>query len=325
MTPARLVALGIVLLGASITAGCAPSTTNEARHRSADALTPPSAAPGTTSPSATLAPAPCGNREASLSPDSTIAPDSYMAEIREMGRLTVGVDQDTRPFGFRDPRTGKIDGLDVDLLRAVARSIFDVPAGEPIDDKIDFRAISTSERISAVARGDVDIVASLITATCERQRAAGLSSVYYRAQQDVLVRNGDAITSIEDLAGKRVCAAAGSTSLVQFRRLVPTARMHPVAARTDCLVALQDGVVDAITADDTILLGFRDQDANTQVLGTSNLSDEPYVLAVAKGHPEFVRFVNAVLQRMREGELQGLYQRWLGADAPPVPEPTYQG
>src|SRR5262245_27487431 len=239
MTTRRSIALGSVLLTTMIAAGCA-STTDGANIRSTGVLAAPAAkvTPTTTSPAA-----PECNREASLAPDATIAPTSYMEKIRANGILKVGVDQNTQLFGFRDRATGSPAGLDVDLLRAVARAIFNVPDGQPIDDKIDFRAVTTSQRLPAVEHGDVDIVASLITATCARQRDAGLSTVYYLAHQDVLSRDGDRFSTLQDFAGKKVCATTGSTSLEQFKQLVPTAKMRAVAARTDCLVALEDGTV----------------------------------------------------------------------------------
>jgi polar amino acid transport system substrate-binding protein len=302
-------------------AGCASSPTRGALHQSTESLAAPRPEPAPTT--TTMAPTTCDNREASLTPDGTIAAGSWMAKVRDRGYLIVGVDQNTQLFGFRNLRTGAIDGLDVDLLRAVARAIFDVPLGAPVDDKIDFRAVTTGQRLSAVASGDVDIVASLITATCDRQQQAGLSSVYFRAAQEVLVRDAS-IRNVDDLAGRKVCATKGSTSYDQFHALVPKARMVGVPVRTDCLVALQDARVDAITADSTILAGFHRQDPTTTILGRP-LSDEPYVIAVSKDHPEFVRFVNSVLQEMREdGELATLYVKWLGSEAPPVPDATYR-
>ena len=67
---------------------------------------------------------------------------------------------------------------------------------------------------------------------------------------------------------------------------------------TDCLVLLQQGDVAAISTDDSILDGLAAQDPWTKLIGPP-LTDEPYGLAIAKQHPEFVRFVNAVLQQLR--------------------------
>jgi polar amino acid transport system substrate-binding protein len=93
-----------------------------------------------------------------------------------------------------------------------------------------------------------------------------------------------------------------------------------VDQRTDCLVALQEGRVAAISSDDAILLGFKAQDPNTKIVGP-RLADEPYGMAINRGHPEFVRFVNGVLERLRDdGRWKAIHRRWLGPFAPtPAP------
>src|SRR5207344_1381306 len=88
---------------------------------------------------------------------------------------------------------------------------------------IELRAVTTAQRLDAVESGAVDLVASQITVTCARRALVDLSTVYYQAHQKVLVRSGDSIESVADLAGRRVCATTGSTSLDNMRRLVPKA------------------------------------------------------------------------------------------------------
>ena len=134
--------------------------------------------------------------------------------------------------------------------------------------------------------------------TCDRWQDVDFSSVYYLAHQKVLVRSGSGITGVTDLNGKRVCATFGSTSIVNIQTIAPKAGLYGVNTRADCLVALQEGKIDAISTDDTILEGLHAQDPTTEVL-EQPLTDEPYGMATAKGHPEFVRFVNAVLERIR--------------------------
>ncbi len=75
-------------------------------------------------------------------------------------------------------------------------------------------------------------------------------------------------------------------------------------------MALQDGEVDAITSDDTILKSFQAQEEenDTRLLGQP-LEDEPYAIAMPKGHEDLVRFVNDVLDHMRDdGSLEALYR-----------------
>lgn len=303
---ARIALAGALV--AAVMAGCStPSEHADDAARTA-LRQPPTTVPA---PTTTTAAPPCVP-EASRSPLRPLpAPHrmpsgTQLAKIQARGRLIVGVDQNTLLFGNRDPITGAIDGLDVALAREMARAIF----GDP--NAVELRAVTTAQRLDVVESGAVDLVASQITVTCARRALVDLSTVYYLAHQKVLVRSGDAINSVADLAGRRVCATTGSTSLDNLRRLVPKAVPVPVAARSDCLVALEEGHVDAITSDDTILLGFDIQDpVNTRIL-PDVLDDEPYGLGTSKQHPEVGRFVNGVLDAMRaDGRLEQLYLHYL--------------
>ena len=53
---------------------------------------------------------------------------------------------------------------------------------------------------------------------------------------------------------------------------------------------------------------------------------EPYAIAITKGNDDLVRFVNRVLDQMRDdGSLHQLYVDWLEGDAPAtVPLPSYR-
>jgi len=91
------------------------------------------------------------------------------------------------------------------------------------------------------------------------------------------VERGSSITDAAGLAGKRVCATAGSTSLKNLAALAtkPPPRLTQVVNQTDCLVLLQQSQVDAASTDDTILEGLAAQDPNLTLVGPS-FSKEPY-------------------------------------------------
>jgi polar amino acid transport system substrate-binding protein len=247
-----------------------------------------------------------------------VTPGSFMAKIRARGFLIAGVDQSTFHFGYLNPLDGKIEGLDIDMVRAIAAAIF----GNP--DKVEFRAISDAQRIPDVQSGAVDIVAHTMTITCDRLKQVDFSTVYFDAGQRVLVQINSPATSIAGLGGKKVCATTGSTSIANIKA-APT---HPIPVAvpywTDCLVLLQQGDVAAISTDDSILAGLAAQDPWTKIVG-SRFSNEPYGLAISQQHPDFVRFVNAVLQRLRtDGQWAASYAHWIGTPVPPPPPARYR-
>ena len=146
------------------------------------------------------------------------------------------------------------------------------------------------------------------------------------------MRSNSTAQGLTDLGGRKVCATSGSTSLTTVRTAYAKAglvtappKLVPVAYWTDCLVLLQQGDVTAISTDDSLLAGLAAQDPYTKIVGPP-LADEPYGLAISKQHPDFVRFVNAVLARLRAGgQWAASYRRWVGGRAPAPPPARYQG
>ena len=309
-TRAVLVAAALTVLAA---AGCSGDSSPLPGRPSAPAApTPAASAPAAEScnPRASLRPA------GALPAPGRMPAGSYMAKIQQRGRLVLGTSQDTLLFSSRNPFTGKVEGFDVDMGRQIAAAIF----GDP--DRIQIKVIGYDERVSSAVDGSVDLVADTMTANCARWKDVNFSSTYYEAGQKVLVSSASEAKRIEDLGGRKVCAAKGSTS---YDNIVKVAS-RPVAVDRpsfgDCLVAFQRNEVDAISTDDTILIGLAAQDPYAKVVGL-RFTQEPYGMAMSNEHPEFTRFVNAVLARNRaDGTWKSTYERWLGdfgaAPQPPV-------
>lgn len=277
-------------------------------------IPPPAAAPPPPPPAPGQPPAPPAPPVAPATPASA---GPTLATIVARGRLVVGVDQNTYLFGFRNPKTGLLEGFDVDVAREMARGIL----GDP--DKIQFQALTSAQRVPALQSGQVDMVVRSMTITCERLKDVAFSTVYFQANQRVLARTDSGIREAADLGGKRACATTGSTSVSTLLALKPAPTVYGVADWTDCLVMLQQGDVDAVSTDDSILVGLQDQDPYLRVVGAS-LSPEPYGIGLNRSAGDLVRFVNGVLDRMRtDGTWQRIYTRWLSTLGPtPAPPPA---
>jgi polar amino acid transport system substrate-binding protein len=246
-----------------------------------------------------------------------------MARVLARGYLIAGVDQSTYHFGYFNPLDGQTEGFDIDMVRAVAKAIFGNPG------KVEFKAITDDQRIPDIENGSVDIVAHTMTITCDRLKDVDFSSVYFEANTRVLVLKDSPAAGLASLGGQKVCATAGSDSATLIAGYPVTP--HPVAVTvplwTDCLVLLQQRQVAAISTDDSILAGLRAQDPFTKVVGPP-FAPQPYGLAISKQHPDFVRFVNAVLAEERaDGDWAASYVRWVsgpGTTAPAPPAANYR-
>ena len=293
--------------------------------------TPPPADDTSCDPTASLAP------PAVMPTPGQMPAGSWMAHIQDRGYLIVGVDQNTYLWGYREPTAANPTGFDIDMLDQVAEAIF----GPSYPDHIKYTIVPIADRVQDVQKGLVDIVAETMTITCDREKDVDFSTVYYLAGQAILVPNNSTITGPQDLGGKRVCAAKTSTSLQNLVALdMPKhIQLWGVNNNTDCLVMLQQGQVDAISTDDTILQGMAAQDPNMKVLTPTfsvtggrvieGESSEPYGMAISKAHPEFTSFVNGVLAEVRANETWAqIYDKWLekytGTPAPTPPPASYR-
>ena len=296
----------------------------------------PSAAPASSaspSPSTSPSPAPTGtdvvtaNCLQSYAPlDPMPAPKAMpsgttMRKIQDRGRLIAGVSADTLKLASRNPITGRIEGFDIDMLRAVSQAIFGSP------DKIELRVITAAQRLPSLQDGSVDIVARNMTITCARWDDIAFSSEYYRSGQKVMVRlgarhkSGGEITGIQDLTGQKVCAPNGSTSMDKLRTFEGVEAVG-ASTHTGCLVLFQQGAVDAITGDDTVLAGLAAQDPFVEVVQGPAFTAEPYGLGVNQDDVDFARFVNGVLADMRaDGRWKASYDTWLAEALGPAPKP----
>ena len=310
--------LPVAALLVTLIAGCG-ATTDRAleltRTALAAAAAPPPSTAGSAGPPSCLASL---HPPASLPAPGAMPTASFMATIARRGHLVAGVDQNTLLLAYLNPRDGQLEGFEIDILRQLAEAIFGDPSA------IDFKAITTAQRAPAVQNGQVDVVADAFTITCARAKLVDFTSPYFDAHQGVLVPTRSRARSMGDLRGRRVCATMGSTSIENVARhpgLIP----FPVAQRTDCLVELQEGAVDAIASDDAILRGFHVQDPYTRLVVDAR-SPAPYGMAISQAHPDFVRFVNAVIARLRaDGTWQALYAKWFGRPVPAPPTARYAG
>ncbi len=316
--------LAVVLaLGASA-CGVGPGTTDRA-------LPPLTIGTTTTAlPSTTTTVAPCTDSTASYEPLSPVpstpdaaSEDSRMKAIVERGHLVVAVDENTKYLATRNPVTGHLEGAEIDIANAIARRIF----GTADATTIQFKTVTTKEKIEFPQDDTVDLSISAISMTCERWDKVAFSSVYLTAAPTFLVRAASKIPNRDALAGKRVCVTQGSTSVdlmadinAEFeQRGAKPAVVVPVEFRTDCLLELQEGLVDAYLGHDTFLTGMKEQNPGLVSFGAGSSELQHYGIAINKNHPYFVRYVNGVLQQLRDdGELQQLLDA-VGKTVPSVP------
>jgi aspartate/glutamate/glutamine transport system substrate-binding protein len=245
----------------------------------------------------------------------TFPADSYMARIQQRGNLIVGVKYDVPPFGSLNPVTNQVEGFDADLARELARALF----GD--EKRVQLIEAVSRNRVPFLQEDKADVILSTMTITEERRREIDFSDTYYMAGQSLLVKKGSPIKGVDDLNGRTVASAQGSTSEVNVRERAPGANLLLFPAYAEALTAMLDGRADAVSTDDTILMGMILRDANLQMVG-GLFTEEPYGAGVKKGRPEFLAFVNSVFDELKaNGRWTELYKKHIAPLTGFVPEP----
>jgi ABC-type amino acid transport substrate-binding protein len=226
-----------------------------------------------------------------------------LGKIQRNGEITIGVKYDVPPFGFQNPQTEEVEGFDVDLGRYIAEELGVEPK---------FVEAISDNRIPFLERGTVDLILSTMTINQERDTEIDFSEPYYIAQGRILVPQGSDIRGLEDLNGKRVCTALGSTYEETIRERAPDADLRLVETYSECLELLQNESIDAISTDDVILTGMIIQDDTLEMVG-NRLTIEPYGVGIKEGDRQLKRFVDRVLRQVEEdGRWEETYQKWVG-------------
>ncbi|MGW5093400.1 glutamate ABC transporter substrate-binding protein [Streptomyces nodosus] len=265
----------------------------------------------------------CGEHPERLSPAPSAGQSGpAVTEIVKRGYLSVGVDQNSYRWGYRDPSTrgGDLEGFDIDLAHEMARQILGDAAA------VRFHAIPTNQRIPAIRSGQVDLVVRTMTITCDRLRDVAFSDPYFVTGQQVLAPKASGITGYDaSLAHRRICSAEGSTAGI---RLAEDKKDHTLPAsadisttvpnQLDCLVKLQLGEVDAIVTDGALAASQAAQDPTVELKGRP-FTTEYYGVAMNKRSVDLVRRVNQVLVDYGRSGWGASYDKWLsqtlGADS----------
>ncbi|HWC10057.1 MAG TPA: glutamate ABC transporter substrate-binding protein [Acidimicrobiales bacterium] len=245
-----------------------------------------------------------------------------MAAIQSKGKLVVGTKFNQLGSGLKNPTTGELEGFDIEIAKLMAVGIF----GGTVDDvesKIEFKEAVTAVREAVIQSGEVDMVVATYTINDRRKQQVDFAGPYLIDGQDVMVKSdNNAIRTLTDLNGKKVCTGRGSTTPANLEAKNITADLTLFETYPECATALRQDRVEAVVTDRGILLGLVDQSDRQFKLANINVSEEPLGIGLKKGDDAFREFLNDRLEAIfASGQWAAAYERTLGRLGLPTPEP----
>jgi glutamate/aspartate transport system substrate-binding protein len=238
-------------------------------------------------------------------------------KIKSVKAITIGYREASLPFSYVGDDKKPV-GYAIDLCTRVAAGIQQQLGLN--DLQIKWMPVPPENRMVLVVNGTIDIECGTTTNTLSRQEEVDFSHMTFVDGGSLLVSTASNITSLSDIAGKRLAVIPGTTTEKVVAEALQKANIEVelirVREHSDGIAALENGTADAYASDRVILIGLAltSKDPTRLALLEQYLSYEPYGLMLRRGDADFRLAVNRVLSRLyRSGQIYPIYERWFGA------------
>lgn len=232
----------------------------------------------------------CGSKN---SDDKQAAPKASfrsIADIKQSGKLIIGVFSDKAPFGYID-KDGNYQGYDVYFAERLAKDM---------GVKAEYISLEPANRVEYAKTGKVDIVLANFTVTKERAEQVDFALPYMKVALGVVSPKKDNITSIDQLKDKLLIVAKGTTAKTYFDKHHPEIKLLKFDQYTETFNALLDGRGAAFSTDNTEVLAWAMKNPDFKV-GITSLGDlDTIAPAVQKGNKELLAYINDEIKKLGE-------------------------
>ncbi|WP_166790359.1 transporter substrate-binding domain-containing protein [Cryobacterium tagatosivorans] len=224
-------------------------------------------------------------------------------EDKAQGTLKVGIEGAYPPFNYYD-KDNKLVGFDVDITKALAKDM---------GVKIEYVATPWDSILGGLLAKKYDIIISSMAITEERKAKVDFTEPYYHTGSQLFAPTDTSITDPEDLKGKKIGVAIGTTFEEKARAL----GADVVTYKSD-LLAFEDvknGRLDGLLTDgpvggNAIQVGGYDMKA----VGTP-LIDAAAGIAVNKNSAGLLKKLNAAIAKIQDdGTYLKISTKWFGTD-----------
>ena len=236
----------------------------------------------------------CAKDDTSTTTDSGI-------ELVKKGTLSICTHLPYEPFEFTEG--GEVVGFDPDVLKIAADA-------EGLDTEVVDVAWETITTGEALNTGQCDVAAGAMTITDERAAVMDFTDPYFTATQALMTKTGSGISSLEDLAGKKVAVQDGTTGADYVRENAPK-DTEIVSYEDSSLMqqAVLTGKTDAGVNDNGLLNYFVSQNPEVEVV-TEFETGEEYGFSVKKdGNDDLLSAIN---DGIASDDYDTVYEKWFG-------------
>ena len=226
-----------------------------------------------------------------------------LEQVKAAGALRIATTGANKPYTFADAAS-ELQGYDIDWGRAIA---------EGLGVRAEFIRLDWKGILPGLIAHQFDCAVSAVRVTPERAAAFDFSAPYGTDDVTVAVPSANtAVHGIEDLAGLRVAAAAGSLQDQFARDNARAGTLMRLPGLPEVMLAVQAGQADAaVVGRGGAAVFIRQTRAPLRLVGSYGGGDLAAVFP--KGSADLVAAVNAVIAARRaDGFYATTFDRWFG-------------
>ncbi|WP_042346938.1 transporter substrate-binding domain-containing protein [Bacillus massiliigorillae] len=238
---------------------------------------------------------------AACSDDSGKAPDKEEKAVV----YKVGTDTTFPPFNYEE--NGEIKGIDIDLMKAIAKNQ---------DFKVEFKPMDFKGIIPGIQAKQLDIGMGGMSITDERKQTVDFSDPYFDAGITLAVKKeNDSIKSLDDLKGKRIAVKKGTIS-AKYAMEVVKDKGFQIAQFDDSpsmFLDVKNGNSAALLEDYPVIsYAIAQKDLGLKTVG-ERLTGDQYGISVLKGkNKEVLKKINDGLAELKKsGEYDKILNQYL--------------
>ncbi|HEX2528068.1 MAG TPA: transporter substrate-binding domain-containing protein [Geminicoccus sp.] len=243
---------------------------------------------------------------------------SRLQTVLDRGHLIVGTGSTNPPWHFED-ETGKLVGMDIDMARLLAKSLFEDP------EKIEFVLQGSDARIPSLVTDKVDVICQWMTVTAGRAQQVEFTHPYYREGVGLmLMAEGGRFKNYDEMkaAGADVTVGAMQNVFIAdwTKMALPDAKLDQFESPDATLQALNAGRIDTYLADQSAMRWLMAQAPGRYLDSGFGWMPNSYASAVKPGDPIWLNWVNTVYKEAMMGvdfdSFKASYKKWFGIDLP---------
>lgn len=237
-----------------------------------------------------------------------------LKRIKERGSISIGHREASVPFAYI-AEGGKVIGYSIDLCMKIVDEI----KKELKMDKLEVKLVPVTPqtRIPLLANGTIDMECGSTTNNLTRSKQVDYLPITFITGTKLLVKKGSGIKEIEDLKGKSIGLALGTTNEKAIKEVAEKLKIDlkyvMVKDHTQGWLNLENGRTDAYATDDVLLYGLisKAKDPSQWEVVGRFLSYDPYGIMVPRNDSEFRLIGTRTLaDLMRSGEMRKIYDKW---------------